>query len=100
MLISKRHLPRRTVLRGLGATMALPLLDSMVPALTAMRRTDADLGVEQASSRQRLERFIELRSRIQHGNDVMRWISHLERALIPLLWARGFMRMTMIPIRP
>jgi hypothetical protein len=41
MYISKMHLDRRTVLRGLGATLALPLLDSMVPALTAVSRTAA-----------------------------------------------------------
>ena len=41
MFISKKHLPRRTVLRGLGATIALPLLDGMVPALTAIGRTAA-----------------------------------------------------------
>jgi len=33
MLITKRHLPRRTFLRGIGATIALPLLDAMVPAM-------------------------------------------------------------------
>ena len=38
MFITKMHLSRRTVLRGLGATLALPLLDSMVPALTALAR--------------------------------------------------------------
>ncbi len=36
-IITKRSLPRRTVLRGLGATLALPLLDSMVPALAAAK---------------------------------------------------------------
>ena len=41
MYISKKHLPRRTVLRGLGTALALPLLDSMVPALTALSRTAA-----------------------------------------------------------
>ena len=41
MMITKRALPRRTVLRGLGATLALPLLDGMVPALTALGRTAA-----------------------------------------------------------
>ena len=41
MYISKRHIPRRTVLRGLGATLALPLLDAMVPAATAMQKTAA-----------------------------------------------------------
>ncbi len=35
MIITKKALPRRTFLRGLGATMALPLLDSLVPALAA-----------------------------------------------------------------
>jgi uncharacterized protein DUF1552 len=41
MFISKLHLSRRTVLRGLGASLALPLLDSMVPALTALADTAA-----------------------------------------------------------
>src|SRR5712691_3805584 len=41
MIITKVHLPRRAVLRGLGATLALPLLDSMVPALTALANTAA-----------------------------------------------------------
>ena len=35
MLITKKALPRRTFLRGLGSTVALPLLDAMVPALRA-----------------------------------------------------------------
>jgi hypothetical protein len=41
MFISKTHLSRRAVLRGLGATVALPLLDSMVPAMTPLSRTVA-----------------------------------------------------------
>ena len=41
MMITKRSISRRTVLRGLGATIALPLLDSMVPALTAIKHTAA-----------------------------------------------------------
>ncbi len=41
MIITKRHLSRRTVLRGMGASVALPLLDAMVPALTAQARTAA-----------------------------------------------------------
>ena len=41
MMISRKALPRRTVLRGIGATLALPLLDGMVPALTALGRTAA-----------------------------------------------------------
>lgn len=39
--ISKRAISRRAVLRGLGATVALPWLDGMMPALSAMRRTAA-----------------------------------------------------------
>ena len=41
MIITKMHLPRRTFLRGLGASIALPLLDGMVPALTALSKTAA-----------------------------------------------------------
>ena len=41
MMITKRHLSRRTVLRGMGAAIALPLLDSMVPALTVITNTAA-----------------------------------------------------------
>ena len=35
MYISKKHISRRTVLKGVGATIALPLLDAMNPAATA-----------------------------------------------------------------
>jgi hypothetical protein len=41
MFVSHKHLSRRTVLRGLGVTLALPVLDAMVPAVTAQRRTPA-----------------------------------------------------------
>jgi len=41
MFISKQMISRRTVLRGLGAAVALPFLDSMVPALSAMANTAA-----------------------------------------------------------
>ena len=41
MIISKKALSRRAVLRGLGATLALPLLDSMEPALSAVGKTAA-----------------------------------------------------------
>jgi hypothetical protein len=41
MMIVKLALPRRTFLRGVGATLALPLLDAMVPALTATAKTAA-----------------------------------------------------------
>lgn len=42
MIVVKKSLPRRTFLRGMGATIALPLLDAMVPALTAMSKTAAN----------------------------------------------------------
>jgi hypothetical protein len=41
MIISKKALPRRTFLRGVGATMALPLLDAMVPSMTAFAQSAA-----------------------------------------------------------
>jgi hypothetical protein len=41
MFISKIHLPRRTVLKALGATVGLPLLDAMIPAATALAQTAA-----------------------------------------------------------
>jgi hypothetical protein len=41
MIVTRRALSRRTVLRGIGATVALPLLDAMVPALTAAQKTPA-----------------------------------------------------------
>jgi hypothetical protein len=41
MFITKKHLPRRTLLRGIGATIALPLLDAMLPAGTALANTAA-----------------------------------------------------------
>jgi Protein of unknown function (DUF1552) len=41
MLITKKALPRRTFLRGVGAAVGLPLLEAMVPALTATAKTAA-----------------------------------------------------------
>ena len=41
MFITKKHLSRRMVLRGLGSAVALPLLDAMIPAGTALAQTAA-----------------------------------------------------------
>ena len=41
MFIAKKHLPRRTFLRGMGVTLALPLLESMIPARTLLAQTAA-----------------------------------------------------------
>jgi hypothetical protein len=41
MFLTKKFLPRRTFLRGMGVSLALPLLDAMVPAATALAQTAA-----------------------------------------------------------
>jgi len=41
-LITKKHLSRRTVLRGMGTALSLPLLDSMLPAQTPLAQTAAN----------------------------------------------------------
>ncbi len=41
MFITKKHISRRTALRGMGVTLALPFLDAMVPALASARKTNA-----------------------------------------------------------
>ena len=42
MFITRKHLPRRTFLKGAGVTLALPLMDAMIPAATAMAQTAAN----------------------------------------------------------
>src|SRR5438067_12546886 len=42
MILTKMAMPRRTFLRGMGATLALPLLESMVPAATPLAKTPAN----------------------------------------------------------
>jgi hypothetical protein len=44
VIITKKAIGRRTVLRGLGTTLALPLLESMMPALTALAKSDAKVA--------------------------------------------------------
>jgi hypothetical protein len=41
MFLTRKHLSRRTVLKGAGATIALPLLDAMIPARTVLAQTAA-----------------------------------------------------------
>ena len=41
MIITKKSLPRRTFLRGAGAALSLPLLDAMIPSMTALADTPA-----------------------------------------------------------
>jgi hypothetical protein len=59
--ITKKHLPRRTFLRGAGVTIALPLLDSMVAAQTPLARTAAN-------PRSRLECIY-----VPHGATMDKW---------------------------
>jgi len=42
MFITKKHIPRRTFLRGTGVALALPFLESMLPAQTPLRKTAAN----------------------------------------------------------
>ena len=50
MFITKKHIPRRTFLQGAGATVALPLLEAMLPAQTPQRET--------AASPDKIRRFV------------------------------------------
>src|SRR5207244_1491015 len=50
MVITKKHLPRRTFLRGVGTAMALALLEAMLPAQTPLRET--------AASPHKMRRFV------------------------------------------
>jgi len=71
VIITKKALPRRTFLKGAGAALALPLLDAMVPSLTALADTPADPG--------RLRRlgFVY----IPMGCDISRWTPPGEETL-------------------
>jgi len=64
--ITKKHLPRRTFLRAAGVSVALPLLDSMVPAQTPLARTAA-------SPRSRLACIY-----VPHGATMDKWTPALE----------------------
>jgi hypothetical protein len=63
MIVTKKALPRRTFLRGLGTTLALPLLDAMIPSMTAPAATAA------APARLRRLGFVYM----PMGCDIPRW---------------------------
>jgi len=63
MIVTKKALPRRTFLRGAGAAVALPLLDAMIPSLTAQAATPA------APSQLRRLGFVYM----PMGCDITRW---------------------------
>ena len=50
MFITKMSLPRRTFLRGMGATVALPFLEAMVPAMTASAKRRGERRLASARS--------------------------------------------------
>jgi hypothetical protein len=80
MIVCKKALPRRTFLKGAGATLALPLLDAMLPALTAQAATPAN------PARLRRLGFVYM----PMGCDVTRWappgetLDELSPSLAPL----------------
>ncbi len=63
MIVMKRALPRRTFLRGMGTVLSLPLLDAMIPAMTAVAATPAN------PAKLRRLGFVY----IPMGGDVTRW---------------------------
>ena len=56
MFVTKKALSRREALRGMGAMVALPFLDAMVPALTPLARTAAAAAAVQHALRRQLDR--------------------------------------------
>ena len=87
MMLMKKAISRRTVFRGVGAAIALPLLDAMVPALTAAQNTPARpvrrLGV------------------VYHPNGVV-YENWLERTMIPPLKVQASavgLDITRLPVR-
>ena len=77
MFLTKKHLSRRTVLRGAGSMLALPLLDAMIPAATALAQTAATPK----------PRFVGLF--VPHGMAPGYWVPEKEGALpaeLPFNW--------------
>jgi uncharacterized protein DUF1552 len=77
MFISKKHIPRRTVLRGAGAMLALPFLDAMVPARTLLAQSSAKPS----------PRFVGLF--VPHGGAPGYWVPEKVGALpeqLPFIW--------------
>ena len=50
MFLTKKHLSRRTVLKGAGVSLALPLLDAMIPAATAFSEYSAPVAISVSGS--------------------------------------------------
>ena len=92
MYISKKHISRRTVLRGMGVTAALPFLDAMVPAATVFARTEAG----QAASKLR---FVGME--MVHGNAGSTAIGVKKNLFAPVKVGRDFeFSPTLEPLAP
>jgi Protein of unknown function (DUF1552) len=92
MYITKRHISRRAVLKGMGVTVALPLLDAMVPAGTAWAKTEA------AASSSRL-RFVAME--MVHGSAGSTAIGVKKNLFAPAQVGRDFeLSPTLEPLAP
>jgi hypothetical protein len=81
MYISKKHISRRTILRGMGVTVALPFLDVMVPAASTFANTEAG----QSAAKQR---FVAME--MVHGNAGSTAIGVKKNLFAPVKVGRDF----------
>ena len=103
MFITKMSLPRRTFLKGVGATVALPLLDAMVPASTLLAQTPAefqhdddtwcDLVAFLGAKPEGLQLAIEFRNASWHTPEVIDLLRHHNVAVAWTEW-RDLPRLT------
>ena len=78
MFLTKKHLSRRTVLKGAGVSLALPLLDAMIPAATALAQTAAAPKLQR-----RLLLHPARRDPMEHAVRRGRWIAGRRAARAP-----------------
>ena len=75
MFITKKHLSRRTMLKGAGLSLGLPLLDAMIPAGTAL----AEIGRVSRQLTELIERIAHATSvQANSAADVSRAIGHIQ----------------------
>src|SRR6185295_9091614 len=92
MYIAKKHISRRTLLRGMGVTVALPFLDSMVPAVSAFSKTEAGQSASKL-------RFVAME--MVHGNAGSTAIGVKKNLFAPVKVGRDFeFSPTLEPLAP
>ncbi len=92
MYISKKHISRRALLRGMGVTVALPFLDAMVPAASAFAKTEAGQSASKL-------RFVGLE--MVHGNAGSTAIGVKKNLFAPVKVGRDFeFSPTLEPLAP